>query len=282
MASRTTFVKQHGVALYFCLTLLVSWLALLLIMGLDAMLGRTEVAAEMMPLLILGMLLGPAIAGLMMTGLVHGRAGYRELLARLRHWRVGAGWYVLAVLAAPVLVALALLLLSSFSPGYVPGFPTSSDRLGLLIGGITAGVLVGIFEELGWTGFAIPQLRLSHGLVATGLIVGLVWGLWHMPLFVASALASQRIPPALVLAVQLFTFLPAFRVLMVWVYDRTLSLPVAMLLHAGQTATTFIFAIAATEVETVVSDLVYALLLCVCTVVALAAGRRGQPRPLPA
>ncbi len=282
MGANQTFVKKHAVIIYFVLTLLISWAALLLIMGLDAMLGRKQVAAELMPVLILGMLLGPTFAGLIMTGLVHGRPGYRDLLARLRHWRVGVGWYVLAALAAPVVVALALLVLSVFSPAYIPGFLSSPDKLGLLIGGIIAGLLVGIFEELGWTGFAIPELRRSHGLVATALIVGFVWGLWHMPLFTASAFAAQILHPALVLAVMLFTFLPAFRVLMVWVYERTHSLPIAMLMHAGQTATTFVFALSATEVETVVSDAVYALLLCVWIVVALRAGQRTQPAPLAA
>jgi membrane protease YdiL (CAAX protease family) len=281
MSTNDTYVKKHGVALYFLLTLLISWLALLLIMGLDPMLGRTQVNPALMPLLILGMVLGPTIAGLVMTGLVYGRAGYRDLLARVRDWRAGAGWYVLALLAAPVLVAVALLLLTSFSPGYIPDILTSPDKPGIVIGGIIAGIIVGIFEELGWTGFAIPRLRLSHGVVATGLILGLVWGLWHMPLFVASALASRILPPALVLAVQLFTFLPAFRVFMVWVYERTHSLPLAILLHVGQTATTFILAISATEVETVVSDLVYTVFLCVCIVVVLAVGRRGQPVPVP-
>ena len=59
----------------------------------------------------------------------------------------------------------------------------------------------------------------------------------------------------------LFSFLPAFRVLMVWVYDRTGSLLVAMLMHASQTATTLIFAIPATDIQAVVCNLVYAAAL---------------------
>jgi hypothetical protein len=41
-------------------------------------------------------------------------------------------------------------------------------------------VAVGFFEELGWTGFATPRLRLRHGFLATGLIVGVPWGAWHL------------------------------------------------------------------------------------------------------
>jgi membrane protease YdiL (CAAX protease family) len=195
-----------------------------------------------------------------MTGLVYQRAGFGELLSRLRRWRVGAGWYLIAVLAAPALMTGTVLLLSQFSPVFVPGIVTSSDKVTLLVSGLVAGILVGIFEELGWTGFAIPRLRLSYGVLATGLIVGFVWGLWHMPLFTESARASQSVSPFLNLAVMLFSFLPAFRVLMVWVYDRTGSLLVAMLMHASQTATTLIFAIRQRTLR-VVCNLVYAAAL---------------------
>ena len=256
-----TSIKRQPVLAYFVLTLVISWGSLLLIMGVGGILGSTAVPTERMPLLYLGMLLGPSLAGLLLIGLVYGRLGFRELLSKLRRWQVGVGWYVIAILTSPGIVAAALLLLSLFSPAFVPGILTSSDKVSLLVSGLVAGILVGIFEELGWTGFAIPRLRLRYGVLATGLIVGLVWGLWHMPLFIASARSSQSVPPLLKLAVQLFSFLPAFRVLMVWVYDRTGSLLVAMLMHMSQTATTLIFAIPAADTPTVVSNLVYAVAL---------------------
>ncbi len=56
---------------------------------------------------------------------------------------------------------------------------------------------------------------------------------------------------------------------MVWVYDRTGSLLVAMLMHVGQTATTLIFAISAADTPTVVSNIVYAAALWLFVVVAL-------------
>ena len=261
MGTHDYFVKRKPVLAYFVLTLIISWGSLLLIMGVGGILGTTAVPTERMPLLYLGMLLGPSLSGLLMIGLVYGRLGIRELLLRLRHWHVGVGWYVIAILTSPGLLAATLLLLSLCSPTFVPGILTSSDKATLLVSGLVAGILVGIFEELGWTGFAIPRLRLRYGVLTTGLIVGLVWGLWHMPLFIASANASQSVPPLLKLAVLLFSFLPAFRVLMVWVYDRTGSLLVVMLMHMSQTATALIFAIPAEDTPTVVSDLVYAVAL---------------------
>ena len=286
MPTNESFIKRHAVLIYFVLTLFISWGGLLMIMGPGGMLGTAAVPAERMPFLYVAMLLGPTIAGLLMTGLVYGRAGFGELLSRLRRWRVGAGWYWIAILTAPGLVAVALLLLSLFSPAFVPGIVTSADKVTLLVSGLMAGILVGVFEELGWTGFAIPRLRLRYGVLATGLIVGLVWGLWHMPLFTASARASQSISPLLSLAVMLFSFLPAFRVLMVWVYDRTGSLLVAALMHASQTATTLIFAIAATDVQAVIFNLVYTAGLWMFIAVVALANRgtlqaRAHAKPLP-
>ncbi len=47
--------------------------------------------------------------------------------------------------------------------------------------GIAVGLVVPFFEELGWTGFAIPELGKRYGILTTGLIVGLLWGAWHFP-----------------------------------------------------------------------------------------------------
>ena len=102
-----------------------------------------------------------------------------------------------------------------------------------------------------------------------------------MPLFLTSARTSESVPPVLKLAVLLFSFLPAFRVLMVWVYDRTGSLPIAMLMHVGQTATALIFMISAADIPTVVSNMVYttALWLIVAAVALANGGLSRQPLP---
>jgi membrane protease YdiL (CAAX protease family) len=122
--------------------------------------------------------------------------------------------------------------------------------------------MVGIFEELGWTGFAIPRMRLRYGVLTTGLIVGLLWGAWHfLPFFWGSGTTSGVVPVALYLLVLLFTWLPAFRVLMVWVYDRTESLLLAMLMHASLVASNAILAPLATEVSQVTYNLVWAAVL---------------------
>ena len=97
---------------------------------------------------------------------------------------------------------------------------------------MAVGLVVGFFEELGWTGFAIPRLRRRYSILKTGLIVGLVWGAWHFLPFWKSDSFSAAFPLMLLLG-QLFAWLPPFRILMVWVYDRTESLLVSILMHAS-------------------------------------------------
>jgi membrane protease YdiL (CAAX protease family) len=190
------------------------------------------------------MLAGPSISGLLLTSVVSGRSGLRDLLARLR-FQVEARWYAVALLTAPVVFAAVYFGLSLASPAYFPSIVTASDKLSLLVSSIAGAMVVGVLEELGWTGFAIPILRRRHGAVATGLLVGVPWGAWHLltnDIWIATTYSGG-------LSVGVFAVLnglsllvgqlPAYRVLMVWVYDRTGSLLIAMLMHASLSACTF-------------------------------------------
>ena len=239
MTATKTFVMRHPVVTYFVLTFLISWGGLLVVLGPGAFTGGTAPTDGLLPLVYLAMFAGPSIAGILMTGLVDGKAGFHDLRSRLIRWRVDVRWYVVALLTAPLVVTAVLLPLSLSSAGFLPGVFASDDTLSLVAIGLAAGLMTGLCEELGWTGFVIPRLRLRYGVLTTGIIVGLLWGAWHFPLFSGGDL-SGALPLALFLPVQLFTFLPDYRVLMVWVYDRTGSLLVAMLMHVSLTASTLI------------------------------------------
>jgi membrane protease YdiL (CAAX protease family) len=176
-----------------------------------------------------------------LTGVVGGKVGFRELLSRLLRWRVDARWYAVALLSAPLSVLATLLALSLLSPEYLPGVLTNGGNASLAgtlpmgLGAVASlAIFNGFVEELGWTGFAMPRLKLRHGVFATGLTVGLLWGAWHFVSNIwGSGASGGAVPLALFMAALLFTFLPPYRVLMVWVYDRTGSLLVAMLMHAS-------------------------------------------------
>jgi len=221
-------VKRHPLLTFFALAFAISWIGILLVVGPSGILGITEQAEVPLLFMIVAMLIGPSVAGILLTGLVYERAGFRELLSRFLRWRLGAHWYAIALLIAPILATATLFALSLTSPIFLPGIVTTDDKASLLLFGIAGGFMVGFLEELGWTGFAVPRLRLRYGVLATGIIMGVLWGMWHLLIP-----GYATIFPAFFWSV---VILPAYRVLMVWVYDRTESLLVAMLMHASLTA----------------------------------------------
>jgi membrane protease YdiL (CAAX protease family) len=274
MPAIRTCVMRHPVVTYFVLTFLVSWGGILVVLGPGAFTGATAPTEGILPLVYLAMFAGPSIAGILMTGLVAGKAGFHELRARLLRWRVDVRWYAVALLTAPLVVTAVLLPLSLSSAGFLPGVFASDARVSVLVIGLAAGLMTGFCEELGWTGFVIPRLRRRYGVLTTGLVVGLLWGAWHFPLFSGGDL-SGALPQALLLPVQLFSFLPAYRVLMVWVYDRTGSLLVAMVMHASLTASTLILQpLDVAGMRALTYDLVLAAALWLIAAVAMANGRQ--------
>jgi membrane protease YdiL (CAAX protease family) len=148
------------------------------------------------------------------------------------------------------------------------------------------GLVVGFFEELGWTGFAIPRLRRRYDVLTTGLIVGLLWGAWHFILaFWTSGDSSGALTLPLFLPWVLYNvgLLPVYRVLMVWVYDRTGSLLVAMLMHASLTGglAMILMPLAISGVPNLIWYLVLtAALWVVVAAVAVANGGKLSRQPL--
>jgi membrane protease YdiL (CAAX protease family) len=284
MKSIKAFIKSHPLLSFYALAFAISWGGILLVVGGPGGFPATQEQFEMLlPIGSLATFAGPSVAGILLTGLLYGRAGFRNLPVGMTRSRVGARWWVVALLTAPLLATAVLLALSLTTPEFLPRIYTSDDKASLLLMGIAVGLGAGFFEELGWTGFAIPTMRLRYGVLTTGLIVGLVWGAWHFLVFFwGSGTTSGVVPVTLFLLVLLFTWLPAYRVLMVWVYDRTESLLVAMLMHVSLVASNAILAPLATGVSQVTYNLVWAAVLwVVVAVVAVANGGHLSRQPPP-
>jgi uncharacterized protein len=241
-------IKRNPVLTYFIMTFAISWGGIIGVMSRTGGIPTTkEQFAAQLPIAILAMLGGPSVAGLLLTGLVKGREGFRQLRSRLFKWQVGWGWYAIALLTGPLVLLGTLLVLSLFSPIYAPGIFAVNDKVAKLLFGLTAALVTGICEELGWSGFAVPRLRQRYSILNTGLILGVIWGAWHIMGQVV--MASSTFTGGLSLPVFLIGSsvglligqLPAYRILMVWVYERTGSLLVMMLMHLGLTASALIF-----------------------------------------
>jgi membrane protease YdiL (CAAX protease family) len=223
-----SMLKRYQLAAYFFLVFVISWGAILVIIGPSGL----PAPADQAQTIGMALLLGPARAMLMITAVVGGREGFRELWSHIKRWRIGGGNLAVALLAAPVSAIATLLVLSLFSEQFTPKIFVADGKLSLLLTGIGAGLFIAIFEELGWTGFAVPRLLKTHSVLGSGVIVGLLWGLWHFPPFWQGDSFSAGMPLLLLLA-RLFSWIVAFRVMMVWLYTRTDSVPAVIIMHTS-------------------------------------------------
>jgi len=240
-------IKGHPVLSYYLLVFAISWGGILILIGgPNHIPGTTEQAEKLFVPALLIMFSGPFISGILMNFLIAGKEGIRKLLSRYLRWRTEGRWFAIAVFTGPILVVAVLFGLSLFNQEFLPGIITVKDKIGSVIFGVGWGLIGGgLFEETGWTGFAVPQLRKRYSILSTGLIVGILWGIWHfMIAFWASNFLTGANSWTMFVAGFIAFYLlalPAYRVLLVLVYDRTGSLPVIMLMHAFLSASTLIF-----------------------------------------
>jgi membrane protease YdiL (CAAX protease family) len=172
------------------------------------------------------MLVGPSFVGTCLTWIVDGRAGLRDLFARMRRIRLPARWYV-ALLIAPAVMLTVLFCLKTFvSPVFSPN--------AFLIG-VFFGFVAGFFEEIGWMGFAFPKMCERYSALAASSLLGLLWGIWHLPVIDYLGTATPHAPYWFRYFLGFTAAMTAMRVLIAWIYVNTKSVLLAQLLHASST-----------------------------------------------
>src|SRR5258708_33875583 len=144
-----SFCYQRCVFAYFLLTFTISWSGAALV-ALPALVRGHAVSKMTGIIMFPAMLLGPSVAGILMTRLVDGKAGLKGLFRRMGAVRVGGRWY--AVLFVPPLLVLATL--SAMSRLLSPSFTPNHFYIGMLFG-----IPAGVFEEIGWTGLSFPKMQ---------------------------------------------------------------------------------------------------------------------------
>lgn len=224
-------IKAHSLPLYFVLAIGISWLSAFAAANFDLPLS-TERAITVGPLMYVAMLTGPFLASFLMTSMLDGKSGRKDLWKRLTQWKVEYKWYLKALFLIPLVSFIVLLLLSLYSSDFIPSLITTENKIGLIIQGVFTGLFVGLFEEIGWSGFAVPKMRERFSIIKTGVIVGLVWGLWHFIPFWESNTFGDGFAFVLLL-VRLFSWLVPFRIILTYVYDKTQSILLPVLMHAS-------------------------------------------------
>lgn len=213
--------RRHPLASYFVLAYAASWLLWSPIV-LD---GVDPSTAPGFVLLLLGSLVPSAVA-ILLVAMLHGRAGARSLLRRFRTWRVGAGWWI-AVAALPTL-AIAAVGLSVLVGGEAPEVTVTIPGAVLLFAFfIFPGSAGG--EEIGWRGFALPHLQAHRSALGASFVLGVAWGVWHLPLYLIGA----DIRP-LSLFVPWVVITVATSIILTWLYNGTRgSLLIVVVYHAA-------------------------------------------------
>jgi membrane protease YdiL (CAAX protease family) len=205
-------------------------------------------------LIVLDVLLITLIA-FVVSRLRSARKGVRDLVRAVTQWRVGLGWYVLALGLWPALVlagnAAARWLAIGLPPS--PTWPEVSI-VPIVLESFSWFLLFGgpLSEEPGWRGYALPRLAKRFSPLVASVILGALWGLWHVPLHLmgmyyggamGALIRVQEIPRAI-----LFT----------WLYNRTKgSLLLSILFHAAVNTTSLFLPRS------------FGLVLGLCTIVAV-------------
>ncbi|HYP21118.1 MAG TPA: type II CAAX endopeptidase family protein [Chloroflexia bacterium] len=213
--------------MYFVIAFAFTWLFWWL-----AALGARDVIPALPGLTVIGTF-GPLVAAVILTAQESGRAGLRPLLSRVVRWRVAPIWYAVAILGplvitlAAMVVEVAVLGVQPPSLGVLIG-ELPSTVLTLLVNGVYMLIFVTLGEEVGWRGYALPALQARYSALLASLILGVVWALWHLPVFFNPDTSYSNLP--------FFLFLPfivLMTVLITWLFNSTGgSVLMAMLFHA--------------------------------------------------
>jgi membrane protease YdiL (CAAX protease family) len=178
----------------------------------------------------------PTVAAILVARWTGGKKAVRGLLRKLLIVRVGLGWYIFAIFGLAVIYVVVILLHNSLAgsralpilSANTPPLPPLQLALSLVPMFIVIGIVNG--EELAWRGFALPRLQAKYNALTSSLILGVIWALFHLPLFFTVTGSSQADWPFSSFLVATL----AMSVLYTWMFNNTRgSVFMAYLFHAA-------------------------------------------------
>jgi membrane protease YdiL (CAAX protease family) len=273
---KESLIRKYPLASFFVLAIGLTWIFMIT----DA-LGSHGILPFRLPLhmmLLMGYM--PTLGAVIVAGQTKGREGVRALLRKLLIWRVGIVWYLFAIFGLILIYVPAILLYNRFSgmpaiPILSENTPTFSSPLELIPQIVLLFLVVGLVngEELAWRGFALPRLQARYNALTASLILGVIWSIFHLPLFFTATGTSQ--------ADWSFTnFLVstiALAVLFTWMYNNTRgSVLMAYLLHASANTWTQVFSI--DHANPTLNWIIAWLLLAAVVIVVIISGAENLSR----
>ena len=238
-APRSSIFRRHQLAAYFGLTYAISWA-----IWLGLMVGSLDIGTPAGAVLNVVAIAGPSIAALVLAAVL-GRGELRRLLAGFSLSRLSVRW-------AAVALVLPLGMMAAAIAGSVAIFGAPSPSVSISVGGVVLVEFVRVLflggpigEELGWRGFALPRLQQHRNALVASILLGLVWGLWHLPLyFVLGTGQSEILRAGTGPAFAIGGFLGwtiGLSVLFTWLFNQTGgSLIVVILFHAAINVAAFV------------------------------------------
>ena len=169
--------------------------------------------------------LSPGIVAIMLTAIYFGKNGLNFLFKAIVKWRVKFKWYIIILILGIALCALSLLLFNwMIRQNIKPDEPYNFIFYFLLILPLSA-----LWEEIGWRGFLLPILQKRYSSLKSSFIIGFVWGLWHLPIYLAlNAYGDKTIIFFLIMFIGCF----ALSIIATWLFNSTKgSVFICILLH---------------------------------------------------
>lgn len=183
--------QQNGrnVWLFFLLTFIFAWLIWLpfVLSGFGVIELPQSVTSLMTPSVMLGAFM-PMVAAIILIARKEGRAGVKKFFKNAFNFRVKPIYYVLAFLLPLLGTTIAHYIVNFSGIDILPPnlFP---EELGIPVIVLVVPYFLFILiagggqEEFGWRGYAQEPLQQRFGILRSSLIIGIVWGLWHLPLW---------------------------------------------------------------------------------------------------
>ncbi|MCJ7700562.1 MAG: CPBP family intramembrane metalloprotease [Anaerolineales bacterium] len=203
-----TFINRYQIIIFFVLTFVFSWFP-----------WYAGIAPEVMAM-------GPSIAAFIVVLIVGGKRGFVDLVRPFGRWRVSLGLWGIAIFGPAILYLIGLGVYLLFR-GEAPPFTMIREELNLIPLYLVMVVLMPwngpVGEEFGWRGYALPKLQNKYGPLIASLVIGTIWGIWHLPSF----FAPQGVVGAIAAAIGMVFILPyalgtiANSIFMTWLYNKS-------------------------------------------------------------